>query len=176
MAIEIVPKEISGPSPLQKILLYFAVFFLVISLLTYLLLNFYFLKKANKELQKLEESLDSAKTQNRKELEARMLVYQDKLEDFAYLFSNHKKSSNVFDLIEDITHPQVFFSELDLNSKERQVKLIGQSDSFQVLGEQLLILRNTEFIQNLNLLEVEIGKEGKVEFTFNLSFSPVLFK
>ena len=176
MAIEIIPKEEIKPVPWQRILFYFFIFLLLISIAGYFALDYYFLKKAQQELQTLEMKIAEAKTPQQIALEKEILDYQEKIEDFASLFLAHKKSSNFFNFLEKITHPKIFFSELNLNTTGSQVNLSGQAESFQVLGEQLLIFRNTKSIQNVNLSEVKIGKEGEIGFTFNLSLNPGLFK
>lgn len=176
MAIEIVPKEVIKPVPWQNILLYFFIFLLLVSIAGYFALDYYFVEKAQQELQELEIKISEAKTPQQIALEEEILDYREKIEDFSSLFLNHKKNSNFFNSFEKVTHPKIFFSELNLNTKLNQVKLSGRAESFRVLGEQLLIFRNTEFIENLSLSDVAIGKEGEIQFTFNLVFNPNLFK
>lgn len=176
MAIEIVPKEEIKPVPWQNILLYFFIFLLLVSIAGYFALDYYFVKKAQQGLQGLETKIAEAKTPQQIALEEEILDYREKIEDFSSLLLNHKKNSNFFNSFEKITHPKIFFSELNLNTKLNQVKLSGRAESFRVLGEQLLIFREAEFIKDLNLSNLGIGEEGEIGFTFNLYLDPNLFK
>jgi len=175
MAIEIIPKEAVRPSPWQNILLYFCIFLLLFSILGYFALD-YFVKKADRKLQELSEELTKARTPQQIALEKEILDYRDKIEDFSPLLIAHQKSSNFFDSLEKITHPKVFFSELNLDTKVNRVRLFGQAENFQILGQQLLIFQKAEFIQNLILSEVKIEEEGKIGFTFDFSLNPELFQ
>lgn len=175
MAIEIIPKEAAKLPLWQNILLYISIALVLTCVSGYFVLT-YFIKKSDLIFQDLEKALAEARTPQEIALEEEILDYQKKIEDFSSLFLDHKKSSNFFNFLEEITHPKVFFSEVSLNIMGNQVKLAGQAESFRVLGEQLLILRNAKFIRNLSLPEVRIGKEGKIEFTFNFSLNPKLFQ
>ncbi|MBZ9569587.1 hypothetical protein KJA16_01550 [Patescibacteria group bacterium] len=174
MAIEIIPKKEVKPSPWQNTLLGFLIFLFLISILGYFGLD-YFVKKADRQLQELNEEITKARSPQRIALEKEVLDYQEKIEDFSFLLANHQKSSNFFDFLEEITHPEVFFSELNLDTKENRVRLYGQAESFQILGQQLLIFRKAEFIDTSRLSEIRIGEEGKIEFTFDFSLNPKLF-
>lgn len=176
MAIEIVPKEEIKPIPWQNILLYFFIFLLLVSIAGYFALDYYFVKKAQQKLQELEMKVTEIRTPQQIALEEKILDYREKIEDFSSLLSSHKKNSNFFNFFEKITHPRIFFSELNLNTKLNQVKLSGRAESFRALGEQLLIFREAEFIKDLNLSNLGIGEEGEIRFTFNLDLDPNLFK
>lgn len=175
MAIEIIPKEAAKLPLWQNILLYISIALVLACISSYFVLT-YFIKKSDLIFQDLEKALTEARTPQQIALEEEILDYQEKIEDFSSLLLNHKKSSNFFDFLEEIIHPKVFFSEASLNIMGNQVELTGQAESFRVLGEQLLIFRNAKFIKNLSLPEVRIGKEGKIEFNFNISLNPNLFK
>lgn len=174
MAIEIIPKKVVEPSPWQNTLLYFFISLLLVSILGYFALD-YFVKEADRNLQELKEELIEARSPQQIALEKEILDYREKIEDFSFLLISHQKTSNFFDFLEKITHPEVFFSELNLDTKESRVRLYGQAESFQTLGQQLLIFQKSEFIQGLRLPEIRIREEGKIEFVFDFSLDPELF-
>jgi len=76
----------------------------------------------------------------------------------------------VFEIIEENSHPQVWFSQLNLEAKQGKVILGGQTQSFETLGQQLLIFQNAEKIKEVTLSSVSINKLGKIEFSFSLVF------
>jgi Tfp pilus assembly protein PilN len=174
MAIEIIPKKETQIPHWQNILLYFGIFLLIGLIIGYFTLN-YFIEKSERKLQQTNEAITKAKSPERIILEEELKSLRAKIEDFTPLLLNHQKSSNFFDFLEKNTHPKVFFTKLDLDTEGNHVGLSGQTDDFQILGQQLLIFQKTEFLQGLKLSKVEINKEGKVEFTFDLSLNPKLF-
>lgn len=174
MAIEIIPKKAVKLYPWQNYLFYICIFLLLCSIIGYFSLN-YLIKKSEQKLQETEEAIVKAKGPERMVLEEELKEFREKIDDFTPLLLSHQKSSNFFSFLEKNTHPQVLFTELKLNTKGNQVELSGQTDNFQILGQQLLIFQKTEFIRNLKLAKVEIGKEGKIEFTFDFSLTPKLF-
>lgn len=173
MTIEIIPKEAAKLPLWQNILFYISVALILACIIGYFVLD-HFTKKSELIFQDLEKALAEARTPQQA-LEKEILDYRDKIEDFSSLLIAHQKSSNCFDFLEKITHPKVSFSELNLDTKGNQVRLLGRAESFQILGQQLLIFQEAKFVQNLNLSEVKISEGGKIEFTFDFSLNPKLF-
>jgi len=174
MVIEVIPKrEIKGPS-WQNYLLYFIIVLLILAIIGYFVLD-HFVKKSDQKLKEVEGKIEETKSPEKRALEDRLKSLSAKIDDFTPLLLGHKKSSNLFVFLEENTHPKVFFNKLDFDAKANHIKISGQTDNFFTLGQQLLIFRNSEFVQNLKLSEIKISKEGKVEFTFDFSLTPNLF-
>jgi Tfp pilus assembly protein PilN len=174
MVIEIIPKKEDQVPSWQNYLFYFTIFLLFLAITGYFVLG-YFVKKSEQKLQQTEEAVTRTKSPERIVQEEELKSLRAKIEDFTPLLLNHQKSSNFFDFLEKNTHPKVFFTKLNLDTEGNHVELSGQTDDFQILGQQLLIFQKTEFVQNLKLSKVEISKEGKIEFSFDFSLNPKLF-
>jgi len=174
MVIEIIPKKGAKIPSWQSYLLYFIIVLLLSSILGYFGLR-YFIKKSDQKLKDLTAEVEKAKSPERKLLKEGLESLSAKIDDFAPLLLGHQKSSNFFNFLEENTHPKVFFTKLDFDAKANHLGLSGQTDDFLTLGQQLLIFRKSEFVQNLKLSEVKISKQGKVEFTFDFSLNPKLF-
>ena len=175
MAIDIIPKTAAEANLGEKIFLYLSIVLLLASIIGYLVTDYYFLKKASAESQQLDEALSQAKTDESNNLEAELSRLKEGIDIFSLLIEKHKRNSNFFYLIEGVTHPQVFFSEISLDSNANNVRLSGETENFRILGEQLIIFKNTEFIGNLKLGEISTTEEGKISFQFNISINPRLF-
>ena len=175
MAIEFVPKPTSKTSLWLSILFYFSILLLIGAVAANFALD-YFQKKSEKDLKNYEGLIEMAWTDEKKALESEVIGYQKKINDFSTLLELHKLNSNLFPLLEKNTHPQVLFSTIEFNSTENTVALSCQTESFQTLGEQILILKEEKLIKNVNLVGVNIGKEGKIIFGLSLSLNPQLFK
>lgn len=174
MAIEIIPKKTEAKLPAVNILFYLSLILLIIFALSYFVLG-YFQKKSAKTLQDIEDIISQKET-SAKALKEKIFGYQEKIEVVASLLTSHQLSRNFFTRLEDLSCPKVFFSNLDLDVGKSQASLSGQTESFEALGQQLLIFKKGEFIKDVNLTKVSIGKEGEIEFSIELSFDPQMFK
>jgi len=173
--IEIIPKPAKKLPLWQDILFYLSIALLLVTILSYFILA-HFLKNSEKVLQDLDQRLAWEKTAEELSLEKEVISWQKKIEVFKKLIKEHIKSSSFFDFLEKTTHPGVFFSKVDLKPIESKAILYGQTKNFYFLSQQISILKLKEEIKDLNLSSVSIGKEGKVDFTLNLSLDPQLFK
>jgi len=173
--VEIIPKPKAKTPPWFNILFYFSISLLIIAILSFFILN-QLQKKATFNLQNLDELLKNTKTQERINLEKELINYQKKTDDFSYLVKNHNLTSKLFDFLENITHPAVYFSSLSFSSENGIVVLRGGTENFQTLGQQLSIFKTEPLIKEVNLSEVSIGREGKINFTFTLSLLSEIFK
>jgi len=175
MAIEIIPKKTEAKLPAVNILFYLSLILLIIFVLGYFVLG-YFQKKSARTLQNIENIIFQKETSEAKALKKKIFGYQEKIEAVASLLTSHRLSRDFFTRLEDLSYPKVFFSNLDLDVGRAQVSLSGQTENFEALGQQLLIFKKGEFIKDVSLTKVSIGKEGEIEFIIELSFDPEMFK
>ena len=175
MAIEIIPKPARKASPLQNILFYFAIGLLLLSIGAHFVLG-YFVKKSELTLQDLEETLAREKTEEETILEEEVFGYQRKVEDFSILIGQHTYASKFFNFFESLCHPKVWFSKTSLDITNHRLIVSGKTDTFLILDQQLLIFQEEELIEETILTELSIGREGLVNFTFNLTLNPIIVK
>lgn len=172
--VEIIPKP-AEKVIWKEILSYFPIFLLILIILVFFILNSY-QKKLEIYLQSLEDQISKGKIQEIKNLEKEILDKKEKIDIFKPLLESHLFNTNFFNFLASSTHPQVFFSKVDLNSKEATVSLSGQTDSFSTLGQQILIFSQKDLISDLNLTNFSISKEGKVNFDLKLKLNPKIFQ
>ncbi len=173
--VEIIPKPTPKPPFWSNILLYFSLGLLLLTILTYFICDS-FLKKLETNQANLEKALIQVRTAEKIALEREVFDYQKKIGDFAQLVKRQKNTSKFFDLLQKICHPKVWFSRLSLSLEDFQVEISGETETFQILGQQLLILKKEPLIKNLNLSKIAIGEKGKVNFTLNFTLDPEIFK
>jgi len=174
MPIQIIPKEAAKLPLWQNILFYLSIALLLAFISGYSFL-IYQTKKLDLALKDLETTLAKETTPQQISLEKEILDYKKKIEDFAPLITAHRLSSKFFGFFEKITHPKVFFSDLKIDIMGNKAGLSGQTESFQTLGQQILIFQKEELIKNVQLSKVQIGKEGKIEFSLEIFLDPKLF-
>lgn len=171
MAIEIIPKKIKRTLPLKEALLYLSLLIFIAVAASYFVINS-FAKKAEAEKQRLENEIAKIEVTD---LEKGLQQIQKKIKDAAPLLESHVFSSKIFGLVEGKTHPKVFFTQFSLDSKTAKLTVSGQTESFVEVGQQILILAAEPAIQTLELSQIGISKDGKVEFSLNLSLDPKIF-
>lgn len=173
--VEIIPKKEKKTPSLINILFYLSLLLLIITIGGYFALD-YLQKDLERERVNFEKRITEKETPERKVLEKKIKEYQKRINDLSILLNAHQRSSSFFPFLEKLSHPKVFFSNLDLNLSNYEASLGGQTDNFQILGQQFLIFKTEKSIKSVNLTKISIGEEGKVEFTFKLSLDPQIFK
>jgi len=117
-----------------------------------------------------------APSQSQIELEEKIASLSKKMSDFPELLENHKITSNLFNFLKAICHPKVQFTFLRFDTKECQISLSGKTESFHTLGEQILILQGEKDIKGLQISNISLGEEGKVNFGLTFTFSKELIE
>jgi hypothetical protein len=149
-------------------LLYLSVLLLVFSVLAYFVL-FGLEKRAEATINNVSKKLEEKKPEEIKSLEEEVKKWERKIKDFTFLLQNHKFPSQFFPFFEKKILPKVFIKSFDLDLENQKVEMVGETDGFDILGQQIMVLER-EKISNLELSDVGITKEGKVEFRLKFNF------
>lgn len=179
MAIEIAQKPKISKMSFANIFFYLVLVLLLALLISYVILIIY-QKRMQNELADIKKSLE--KTPEEKTLEEEIfgseknIGYQQKIKDFNTLFNAHKLPLNLLNFLEGNTHPRILFSKFNLDLEKNLLNMSGSADTFEILGQQALIFKNQDFIKNINLSRVSLGQEGKINFDFQLTLDPKIFK
>jgi hypothetical protein len=185
MPIQIIPKEAAKLPLWQNIMFYFSIGLLLSMLSGYGVL-YYFTKKTTKDFENIKNAIEQARTSQMDELENQLKSYKEKIEDFSSIIDSHKIISNFFGdfakgtgFLERNTHPSVFFSGMNFDVAKETVTLFGQTEDFRTLGQQITLFKKEELreiVKSVQLSEVGINKDGKIEFTLDIIFNPALLK
>jgi len=171
---QFIPKEEPKPSLGLDILLVFSLLLLIAAIAGYVV--FYKLIADGKlVLEDLNRRITQENTAERVALKTEMIEMKRKIDDFGYLVNQHLKIDQVFEIIQTNTHPQVWFTQFELDPRSRIVKLIGETQSFATVGQQVSFFQKVDKINQVNLDEVSLTKEGKISFKLSLSFKPEVF-
>jgi hypothetical protein len=175
MAVEIIPKPIKKTPSYQKRLFYFSILLLLGIFLSYFVL-ISFEKKSENALSNLEEALSKGETPEMKSLEEKIKNDRRKIKDISPLIQSHLFPSKILEFFEKNTYPNVFFSEINLNSLNSTADLSGECDNFIILGQQLAVFEKNPLVAKVSLKQVSVTKEGKVKFSLVFSFNPQISK
>lgn len=172
--IQIIPKPEKKVLTLEIIFLFISIFILIASLLTFLYLTMAE-KNINQEITTWDEKISNLESPEILALENKILQYQQKISDFSTIIGEHLFPSQFFSFLEKNTHPNVYFSEIKLDLLKSECFLLGKTQSFYTLSQQLQILKSNESFQT-NLSRVSISKEGNIEFGLEIIFDKNILK
>jgi Tfp pilus assembly protein PilN len=173
--VTIIPKPPKKVPQWQTMLFYFSLGFLLAALIVYFILN-YFQDRSLATLDDLEERISRVGTTEDKKIENEVFFSQKRIKDFSTLFTAHQKSSQFFEFLEKKTHPEVWFTNLDLDANLPRAKLEGLARNFQTLAQQIYIFQEEDLIEEIKLTDITLGEEGEAEFSLELSLSPDIFQ
>lgn len=149
----------------------------IILIIAFLVSYFYLvvsIKKISQEIQEKEPIL-SPLEENIRSKEGELAPLAKKIDNFAELLQKHEKPLNIFNFLEEVSLPAVWFSDFAFSSENGEVIVSGEADSFITLEQQILILKQEPFVKNLSVSEVSMGEGGEVIFTFLIAFNPQVF-
>lgn len=172
--VEIIPKEIPQTPKWLNILFYVSLLLLVFSLAGYFILGSS-IKGGQEILKNLRTSIQEGQTVERTALEKEILNYQKKIKDFSIIADKHLQLSGVFPVLEGVTHPKVWFSQFNLDVKNKSLSLTGTTQSFETLGQQLLILKKEDFVEKASLSSISMDRTGKINFSLSVLLNEKIF-
>ena len=185
MAIEINPKSANKSPFLVNILFYLSIILLLSVIFSYFILD-RFQKSASEKIRQFEAKISSEKTQEWLSLEQELKTKKKKIDDFSVLIGEHKLPSKFLAFSEgtfaetknfgNLIHPKVQVLNFSLDIKNSKVKISGLTENFITLEQQYLIFQSEPLIKEANLSNISIGKEGKINFSFELLFDPSVLK
>ncbi len=158
----------------MDVIFYFVLSLLIATILCYLV---FVIKIAmqNKEIKEQEAALETVGTDQQKEYEGEVLLYQKKIADFIALFRNHEFASKVFGFIEQQTRPNVWFKRFDMDQKAGAVKLSGEADDMEALSRQVAAFEKSEYVKKLDVLNSSLGESARIDFNLELVLDPKIF-
>lgn len=163
----------------KKSLFIDAVYYLAISLLLAAVFCYViFLVKNNMQKAEIDQQsalLEQVGTKQQKEYEKDVIAYQKKISDFTEIFANHEFASRAFAFMQDITLPNVWFGQFDLDRKTGKIQLMGQSDNMEDFSRQVAGFESSKYVKSVGALNSALADSATVRFNISLQMDPELF-
>jgi hypothetical protein len=128
-----------------------------------------------KEISDEKSALQTVGTDTQKEHETEVISYQKKIGDFTVLLKNHEFASNVFAFMQAQTMPNIWFSQFNLDEKNKGVQLSGESDDVDAFSRQVAVLEKNPYVKNIGTLNSSLGQAARTEFNIGLVLDQSIF-
>jgi len=156
------------------VMFYFVISLLIATVFCYLIFAVK-ISMQNNQIRDLKAAIETVGTEQQLAYEKEVVTYQKKINDFAAVFQNHGFSSNVFVFMEKQTRPNVWFQSFSMDQKGAKVNLSGEADDMDAFSRQVAVFERNEYIDNINLLNSNLGESDMVGFNLNLTLNPKIF-
>jgi len=163
--LEIIPRAKAKAPSWVKLLLVFSLIILGGSIFSYFGLG-WLQENTNQKITTVQEEMAALNTSENKALEKEIAVAQYQINNFSDVLDSHQKSSVFFDFLKSVVHPGVTIQE----------SLRAGAKNFQVVGEQILALREEGKVKKVALADLSLNEEGGISFVLDLNLTPLLFK
>jgi hypothetical protein len=129
------------------------------------------------KFQKLETEFQTLRKTFLSEQEQEIAVFEKKITNLEKLLSNHIYFSNVLTLLEQITHPQVYYTSLDYSLDKNSLVLEGVAKNQQILSEAVNgFVNDSKDIEMVILRDMKVNNDNTVQFHLELLLQPQVLK
>jgi len=164
------------PPAWPKGLLTFVLIICLLALGTAFGLNYWNRIQENK-LQQLETEFQTLRETFPLSQEQEIAIFEEKLINLEKLLSNHIYFSNVLALLEQITHPQVYYTSLEYSLEKNSLVLEGTAKNQAVLSEAVNgFVNDSKDIKMVILRDMKVNTDKTVQFHLELLLQPQVLK
>lgn len=124
----------------------------------------------------LREQIRAKEENIQPELIQQIFLLDTRLANMRNLLSRHIFTSNVFDLVEALTHPQTQFTNFGLNTETRQLDMSGETASYLTLAQQIKLFEEHAQIERVDFGNPSLTGTNRLSFKMAITFKPGLLQ
>lgn len=145
---------------------------LILSLLLYGGLFFY-RGKVSENLKSIKDEIINLDQRRNPEMEKIIIDLDKKLAVLKKLFEDHLYWSKLFDKIEQVVIPRVYFSQSKVDFLEEKIDVIfsGNASNYTSLARQILSFQEEPMVESVKVSGISLATEGGVDFDLLVIFS-----
>ena len=168
MAIEIIPKKQQTLNSFKEKIYYFSVGFFIIVIL--LIFAFIFFKcRFSKGIIDIENFIEEQKTEEILTLEKRLQGYNTKVANVPSVINNRKSLIFFLDHLEKLTHPLVYFTNIELDVDSGIISGSGFAKNMVAFDQQLNIFKKSNAVFASDDSKFTIQEDKTVEFSVTVT-------
>lgn len=144
----------------------------ILSLLVYGGLLFY-QNRLNKNLESINQAIENLNIRRDFETEQIMIDLDKKLKVLKEMFENHFYWSNLVAKIEELTVPEVYFSEAQVSLAEDKVDFgfKGNALTYTTLARQIISFQEEPNVESVTVSSITLSADGGIDFNLEVFFS-----
>lgn len=145
---------------------------LILSLLVYGGLLFYG-KKLKTELNDIKQEIADLESRRDKEAEETIIETDKRLNLVEGLFKEHFYWTKLLSKIEELTSPQIYFTESKFNFLNEKVELTfsGNAKTYTALAQQMVSFKEDPLVEKVVVAQISLSQAGGIEFDLSVTFS-----
>ena len=120
----------------------------------------------------LEERLIGLTNQRDLEMEDDFMELKTGIEDLRKVLENRFYSSKLFEMLEEITLPQVQFTGLDADLSQAKLVLKAEAMDYPTLAKQVVVFEQDSRIEKVDLSEVNLETSGRIVSDLRIELNP----
>lgn len=135
---------------------------------------FFHSKSLNKQLQTLQGEIQKIDEQKDEVFEKEAVSLERVLKNLKTILKSHFYWSSFFSKFENLTVPQVSFSDFNGALDEDgflTLMLAGKTSGYTYLAKQMKSFSQERFVSDINVSGINLSTEGGIEFNLNIIFS-----
>lgn len=131
------------------------------------------IKAGNERLAELDKQLSEAKSQEQAETEKKLRTYKKKVNNMLDILRQRERAAMFYTFLEDLVHPNIYFTGLSLDMEKGIAVLEGLSKDFKSLGQQVAVFKNSDYVYDAQATAVSLVEEEGIGFTIEITlFEP----
>ena len=168
------PKELPPTWPKGLLIFVFIIFLFAAG--AYFGLD-YWNKNKEAQLTVLEEEFQNLRDSFALEQEKEVILFEKKLNSLNKLLTNHTYFSKVLVALEELTHPQIYYTNLDFSTDKNMLTLEGVAKNQMVFSEAVSgLVNNPDKIKAVAVKDMKVTNEKNVAFSLDVFIQPILLK
>ena len=119
-------------------------------------------------ISELDEQLTAAKSQEEAETERTLMAYKKKVNNVIDILKERERSLEFYSFLEELVHPDIYFTGLSLNMELGTASLIGIVKDFESLGQQISAFKENGYLYDAQAETVSLDEEEGIGFTMQV--------
>ncbi len=122
----------------------------------------------NSQIKNLDEKLADMNQSVDEQQQKDLINFYSQLVNIGDMLKSHPMPSKIFDFLESNTHQNIYYLSLNLSAAEKNAKIEGVASDYNVLTQQLELLRKVPETEAVFLEDSRINEGGGIRFMIRL--------
>lgn len=131
--------------------------------------------KIDQEVDETRMEIDTKKSPEMILLEDEMRGHHQRVSDFAFILDKRISLNPMLEVIERNIHPNVYLSDIQIDTNERSIKTNGIATDIVAFDQQVKLFEEEEMILSLRIESFTRMDNGQISFPMTITFNDQLF-